>query len=313
MQDRASHPHPEPGGRTDYTARAREIICRVAVGTWNDGFIHAGNLAYMAILAIFPFFILGAAIFALLGGNQNPVEMVAMINSALPPVVAEVIGPVARNVISARHGWLLWAGALVALWTVSSLIETIRDILRRAYGTERVLHFWHHRLFSVALTIGAVVLLLISLISQVLIGTAEEVIEAHLPQLNGIAGELSASRLVPGIALFGSIYLLFVTLAPAAYRQQNCPKWPGALLVTGWWMAVSMALPPLLRSIFAYNLTYGRLAGIMIALFFFWLVGLGIVIGAELNAALAKTPEQRATQRNSDTAPDGGKMGGTKG
>ena len=31
----------------------------------------------------------------------------------------------------------------------------------------------------------------------------------------------------------------------------------------------------------------------MIALFFFWLVGLGMVMGAELNAALAETPEER--------------------
>ena len=39
------------------------IIRRVAIGTFNDGFIHAGNLAYLAMLAIFPFFILGAALF----------------------------------------------------------------------------------------------------------------------------------------------------------------------------------------------------------------------------------------------------------
>ena len=31
----------------------------------------------------------------------------------------------------------------------------------------------------------------------------------------------------------------------------------------------------------------------MIALFFFWLVGLGLVVGAELNAALAESPEER--------------------
>lgn len=31
----------------------------------------------------------------------------------------------------------------------------------------------------------------------------------------------------------------------------------------------------------------------MIALFFFWLVGLGMVVGAELNAALTETPEER--------------------
>ena len=36
-----------------------------------------------------------------------------------------------------------------------------------------------------------------------------------------------------------------------------------------------------------YSLTYGSLAGVMIALVFFFIVGLGVVIGAELNAALA--------------------------
>lgn len=42
-----------------------------------------------------------------------------------------------------------------------------------------------------------------------------------------------------------------------------------------------------LRSVFTYDLTYGSLAGSIVTLFFFWLVGLGLVIGAELNAALA--------------------------
>ena len=62
------------------------------------------------------------------------------------------------------------------------------------------------------------------------------------------------------------------------------------LLASG--VAVTTLLPIVLRSFFTYNLTYGSLAGIMIALFFFWLVGLGVVIGAELNAALAETPEE---------------------
>jgi membrane protein len=55
---------------------------------------------------------------------------------------------------------------------------------------------------------------------------------------------------------------------------------------------VTTLLPMVLRSFFTYDLTYGSLAGIMVALFFFWLVGLGVVIGAELNAALAETPEE---------------------
>ena len=58
-------------------------------------------------------------------------------------------------------------------------------------------------------------------------------------------------------------------------------------------------MPIVLRSFFTYDLTYGSLAGIMVALFFFWLVGLGVVIGAELNAAMAETPEEEFTKTGS--------------
>lgn len=272
--------------------RAFEVVKRVLVGTYNDGFIHAGNLAYLSVLAIFPFFITGAALFSAIGEEAERAASVNAILAALPPVVADTIGPVARDVIERRTGWLLWAGGLVGLWTVSSLIETIRDILRRAYGTQPTAAFWKYRLFSAGVIVVAVVILMLSLIAQMLIGAAAEVIATYFPQLDDLLSKLALSRLIPAFALFGSLYLIFYTLTPHAYRTRRYPKWPGALLVTGWWIAVTIAMPPLLRSVFAYSLTYGSLAGVMIALFFFWLVGLGMVMGAELNAALAETPEE---------------------
>ena len=273
-------------------SRAREVLQRVFVGTYNDGFIHAGNLAYLAVLAIFPFFITGAAIFSLIGEESERAATVNAILYALPPVVGDVIAPVARTVVEARSGWLLWGGGLVGLWTVGNLVETIRDILRRAYGTRATKGFWHYRLLSTGIILASVVLLMLSLIAQFLIGAAQQVIEAWLPHLYDAVRSLSLSRLVPALGLFVSLYLIFYTLTPAAYRKRRYPKWPGALLVTAWWVAVTIALPPLLRTVFTYDLTYGSLAGIMIALFFFWLVGLGMVMGAELNAALAETPEE---------------------
>jgi membrane protein len=179
------------------------------------------------------------------------------------------------------------------LWTVSSLVETIRDILHRAYGTPATLAFWRYRLLSTAFIVGAVVLLLLALFAQVAITAAQEVISAWFPGLEQWTVALTTSRLVPAAILFASIYALFLSLTPRAYRSRHYPKWPGALLVTVWWVSVSVALPSALRRFFSYDLTYGSLAGVMIALFFFWLVGLGVVVGAELNAALAETPEER--------------------
>lgn len=295
----------EREARSGLTARLREhlgpgtrifdVAGRVLAGTYNEGFIHAGNLAYLSMVAIFPFFILGAALFELIGGRESAAGMIEAIGRALPPTVAEVIAPVAANVILARSGWLLALGAVVALWTVSSLIETIRDILRRAYGTKARLAFWRYRLLSAGLILAAVVVLMISLFAQVAIGAVQQVIDARLPQLGELIAWLRYSRIVPALGLGGSLWVLFVTLTPHAYRGRAFPKWPGALFTTLWWVGVTTALPLVLRGVFTYDLTYGSLAGTMVTLFFFWLVGLGLVIGAQLNAALAE-PEKLASE-----------------
>jgi len=291
LQD-AYHDHVGPEGRF-WQTRFFRVIARVWTGAYNDGFIHAGNLAYMAILALFPFFVTVGAGFSLFGEQAQREASVHTLLRALPAVVNTALEPVARDVIVARSGWLLWAGGLVGLWTVGSLVETIRDILRRAYGTRHTRAFWRYRLISTGVIVCAVIALLFALIAQVAIGAAQQVIAAWYPRASDWVDTLGTSRLVPAAIVYLALYALFYTLAPTAYRARRYPKWPGALLVTIWWAAVSAALPEVLRRFFTYDLTYGSLAGVMISLFFFWLVGLGVVVGAELNAALAESPEEQ--------------------
>ncbi|WP_066559324.1 YihY/virulence factor BrkB family protein [Croceicoccus bisphenolivorans] len=288
--------------------RTFAILKRVALGAWEDGFIHAGNLAYMAILSLFPFFIVAAGVFSLLGDAADRTAAINAILLAVPRVVAEVVEPVARDVVSSRTGWLLWAGALFGLWTVGSLIETIRDILHRAYGTKPSSSFLRYRMLSVAVIIGSIILLMMSLSAQIYITAAQEAIAAWFPDAADKATTLSLSRILPAFGLMLSLWLLFLTLTPRKYRDSRYPKWPGALFVTGWWMLVTMVLPIVLRTLFAYDLTYGSLAGVMIALFFFWLVGLGLVVGAELNAALATEPavgDEHNRESDGETATAG--------
>ncbi len=280
------------------------VVRRTLAGTFNDGFIHAGNLAYLSMLSIFPFFILAGALFQLVGELEERQMVIATVLMAMPPTVREVIAPVANSVIDARSGWLLWLGAGAGLWSVSSLIETIRDLLRRAYGTRAVMPFWRYRLASAGIIIGAVLLMLLSLFAQVVIGAAQQFIDARVPRLADLIGTLGISRIVPALGLFGSLYLLFWALAPLKYRSRKFPKWPGALFTAVWWLAVTTAMPPILRGFFQYDLTYGSLAGIIVVLLFFWLVGLGVVIGAELNAALAEPgrPQGAGDQTTEETS-----------
>jgi membrane protein len=274
--------------------RSFDVIKRVAVGTYTDGFIHAGNLAYLSLIALFPFFITATAILGTIGEPQDRVRAIAAILSTMPPNVAETLRAPLGEVVTARTGWLLWLGAGVGLWTVGSLIETMRDILRRAYGTTFSASFWQYRLHSIGLIVGAVVVLLVSFSAQVLLTGAEEFVERVLPAQFDAFSQIAFTRGLSAVGLFAALYMLFYTLTPSKYRKNGCPKWPGALFVTLWWVAVTLALPPLLSSMLSYDATYGSLAGVMVALFFFYLIGLGVVVGAELNAALVEAGLENA-------------------
>ena len=269
-----------------------EVLKRVAVGVYNDGFIHAGNLAYLALLSIFPFVIVAAAVARLFGQTEEGMAAVVGILQTMPPDVADVLKKPIADVIQARTGGLLWLGALVGLWTTGSFIETIRDIIRRAYGVTYSRPFWEYRLGSVGMIIGAVIIAMIAFSVSVMLSSVQELVVSRVRGADDLVGLLNLFRVLPALMLFGALYVIFYTLTPKRYRTKQCTKWPGPAFVTIWWLATTALLPVVLSSLGSYDLTYGSLAGVIIALFFFFVVGLGVVIGAELNAALAETPEE---------------------
>lgn len=289
-----AHPH-RPGlwGRVGPGSGPFEIARRVAVGVYNDGFIHAGNLAYLTLIALFPFFIIFAATATFLGGPEETAQAIHTVARTLPPAVGSLIETTAGEVLKVRTGPLLWFGALVGLWTVGSFIETIRDILRRAYGTPWMRPFWHYRLLGIGLIIGAVVLLLIAFSAAIALTAAEEFIARFIPRAGELADRIGETRFIPAIAIFIANYALLWALAPSRYRKWTYLKWPGALFTTGWWYLCIALLPRVLELFGGYALTYGGLAGVTVALLFFWLIGFGLVIGAHLNAALANPPPKR--------------------
>jgi membrane protein len=265
-----------------------EVIHRTVVGVFKDGFIHAGNLAYLTLLTLFPFFIVTAALASLFGRGSDTMRAVASFLKTLPPVVQTLLEQPIYDVLTARTGGLLWLGALIGLWTVASFIETIRDILRRAYGTPFSNPFWQYRLTSMAIIIVSVVLVMLAFSAQVFLTAAEQFVYRLVPLAGDVSTWIGLSKLIPLAVLWFALYLLIWSLTPSRYRFGKYPKWPGALFIALWWYGALTLLPMIIARFSSYDLTYGSLAGVIIALIFFWFIGLGIVIGAHLNAALAE-------------------------
>lgn len=269
------------------------VVKRVATGTFTEGFTYAGNLAYLSLVTLFPFFIVSAAIARLFGRSAEGVRTLEAFLHTVPPGVANVLRQPVQDVLEARTGNLLWFGAIVGLWTTAGFIETLRGILRQAYGVESRTPFWRYRLGSIGMIVASVILTMAAFSFQVILTGIEQAVYHLFPWALEARRAISLTKIAPAIALFGALYMLFYSLTPGHYRKSKCPKWPGALFTTLWWLAVTALLPGILATLGNYDLTYGSLAGVMIALIFFFFVGLGMVIGAELNAALAETPETR--------------------
>jgi len=276
-------------GKLGPGTRVWEVSKRTVIGVYSDGFIHAGNLAYLTLITLFPFFILMAGLASLFGRSADTAAALSGFLTTLPKGIRVVVEKPVTDVLHARSsGTLLWLGALVGLWTVGSFIETIRDILRRAYGTAFTNPFWQYRLTSMGIIIASVILVMVAFSAQVVVVAAEQFVYRLFPMAETWLKILNLSKFVPAVLLFVALYALIWSLTPSRYRYSKNPKWPGALFVALWWYVLIYALPYILFGLSHYDLTYGSLAGVIICLIFFWFIGLGFTFGAHLNAALAE-------------------------
>ena len=71
------------------------------------------------------------------------------------------------------------------------------------------------------------------------------------------------------------------------------------------WIGTTMAMPGVLGQFGSYSFTYGSLAGVIVALLFFYIIGLGLVGGAHLNAALARDRQRRLRNVSHDATVRG--------
>ncbi len=272
------------GGRAGRTAHT---AWRILERSFDEGSVHAGNLAYLSLTTLFSVTVIVATIAGSLGRGPDGLRALNQFLAAVPPDVAKLLGkPIASLVEHRSHSGILTFGIVVGLWSAASYIETIREIIRNAYGTIEAEPFWRRRLASTGGIVAAVLLILIAFALQFVFTGAQTFVARLLPLAPEAGRWIGIGRIAQALILFGALHVLFTLLTPIKYRK-CCPEWPGALLTTLVWIGATALLPAIITRFANYQLTYGSLAGVMISLLFFYVVGLGLVTGANLNATLA--------------------------
>lgn len=275
--------------------RPVRLVRAILLATLRDGFTHAGNIAYLALLALFPAAILLAGLAARLGRTDAGDAAIQTFLKTLPPASAAALGPAISGIVSAQAPGLFTLSAAVGLWTLSNLIETLRRIIRKAHGLKRIRPILVLRLASGLLALLFLLLTLAALAAGVLADLARAPLAGLAPALPYL------TRLLSPLLLFAGLWLLFAVLHP--WRVRPRVAWPGALLVAIVWTGASRLTGPALAWLGTFDRTYGALTGIMVTLLFFWILGLALVAGAETNAALSRAHADGL--RDGDAEPRG--------
>jgi len=282
---------------------ALSVAGQTLANTWRDGFTNAGNLAYHSLVTLFPLFIVVAVITGLFGASDDGMRAASLILNALPQQAVDLLrGPVVEVVSKSAEAPtpLLAMSLLLMLWTISSTIEAIRDIIHRAYQIDDEGSFWRYRLGSVLLVFASVGVMMLAFALQLALTSVEAMIAPYFPDAPASFKILGIGRLIPVAVMCATLYLAIYVLTPLRFRTGDHRIWPGVALTIIVWIGTTMLLPRVLAQLSGYDRTYGSFAGVIITLLFFYICGMGLVLGIHLNAALAIVPRLRQKGRRKE-------------
>jgi len=245
----------------------------------------SAQLAYYFFLALFPalLFLTSLASFFPVANLMD--EMVQTVGRVAPADVLRFLMDQMKELSNQNNGGILTFAFLFTIWSSSGAMTSIISTLNSAYDITEGRPWWRVRLIAIALTVGVALFILMS---ATLVIAGPELAE----KVAGYFHLGGAFALTWKIVQWPVVLLLVITavalvyyLAPDA-EQEFVLITPGAIFATILWIAASLGVRFYVANFGSYNETYGALAGVMILLLWFYVSGLCILMGAELNAEI---------------------------
>ncbi len=245
----------------------------------------AAQLAYYFFLALFPALLFLVAVLSYVPVTNLMDTLLATLGRVAPNDVISILQSQIVKIANDRSGGLLTLGMIGTLWSTSSGITAIIDTLNQAYDIREGRPWWKVRLIALALTVALAVFIVVAM-TLVLVGPE---VAGRVARSIGLGHAFAVTWTIlqwPLVFAMVSFALALIYYYAPDAEQEWIWITPGSLLATTLWLLVSLGFRFYVQHFASYNATYGTIGGAIVLLLWFYVSGLAVLVGAELNAEL---------------------------
>jgi len=273
------------------------VPVRVLVArTWKSLFAdrlfgHAAELGFYFLFALFPTLFSASSILGLAARSADKIydRLLAYLSVVIPASALGTVLKTFNDTTAAATPGKLTFGLIAAVWSASVGISAIQDTLNAVYKIENTRSYVKARIYAIGLTVLLTILVTLSLAS-LLGGDFVGTLATHLIHYQIPATAVSIAARVIGWASatallnlsFGAIYYW----APDFKSRRWHWLTPGGAIGILGWLLASLGLRIYLHYFNNYSVTYGSLGAVIILLTWFYLSGLMLLLGAEINSEI---------------------------
>jgi membrane protein len=277
-------PVPSERRRTFVTTKRARAFCRAyLLRLQRDRATAAAyGVAYAFLFSLFPFLIFAVTVLAY--ADLRSEDVLSALSRYVTSPLRDAVQDAVQNVLRRPNGGLLSFGAAVALVSASRAANQAVFAINEAYETSPDRPFWKARLLALAITLLMVLVLPLSFLAP-----ASGWVLKRLSSALGLSPAFlefwRVGRWLLSLLLnTGGLFVIYY-LAPNL-RLRAREALPGALVAALGAHVVSYGFWVYLSNFGNYSPIYGSLGGVMALMAWFYLIGLFLILGAELNAQL---------------------------
>lgn len=254
----------------------------------HDGMEYAGYLAFLFMLSIFPFLVFIMALIGAIDDEKLASILIELIVESPWATFIDALKPRILEITSTPPQSFLTIAILGAIWTASSIFEALRMILNKAYRVTHVPHYLLRRLVSILEFLVAIFCTIFLLFLLVIVPHGIEMLKSHSHILSG---HKVLSILDKGGDTIRMLILWFfsATLINTIYSRIPNLKltfvqaMPGSIFTIVAWYLASQGFHYYIGHFPQMNFIYGSIAGVIIALLYFYICSIVFIVGGELN------------------------------